>query len=172
MSDTKADRSVARCVASMLRGRPRRLAAALLAFGLAFPAGTHSALADMPSPVGKWKTYDDKTHELRSVVEIVQVGDELQGKVVQRFPPPGDPLHGICGACDGPRKNQPILGMTILWGVKHEGDDWTDGSILDPIAGKVYNVRLKLEDGGQSLSVHGYVGISLLGRTVLWTREN
>jgi len=73
-----------------------------------------SVAADASSPVGRWRTYDADTKELRNIVEISAVGDTLEGKVVERFPPPNDPTHGVCSACEGARRGKPVLGMTIL----------------------------------------------------------
>lgn len=123
------------------------------------------------SPVGRWRTFDPDTHELRSIVEITAVGDELQGKVIQRFPPPGDPTHGICSACPGRLRNEPILGMTLLWHLRKQGDRWGDGTIVDPTTGKTYRLEIQLADGGRELVLRGYVGISLFGRTRIWMRD-
>ncbi|HTM28335.1 MAG TPA: DUF2147 domain-containing protein, partial [Rhodanobacter sp.] len=73
--------------------------------------------------------------------------------------------------CDGPRKDQPIEGLTIMWGVKQNGDKWDGGRIVDPKSGKTYKVKLTVTNGGKSLDVHGYIGFSLLGRSQTWLRE-
>jgi uncharacterized protein (DUF2147 family) len=128
--------------------------------------------AEALSPVGRWQTFDSRTHELRSIIEITRVGDELQGKVVQRTPPPGDPTHGICGACRGDLKDQPIVGMVILTHLKKDGDGWGGGTVLDPSSGKTYSAEVHLADGGRTLLLRGYEGIRLLGQTVAWVRDS
>ena len=60
--------------------------------------------------------------------------------------------------------------MVIMWGVSKDDGVWDGGKILDPKNGKVYSVKLSLADGGQKLDVHGYIGISLLGRSQVWER--
>ena len=127
--------------------------------------------ADLGSPVGRWRTIDDETNAERSVVEIVDAGGELQGRVLQIFPQPGDNPDQRCVACEGERKNQPIVGMTFLWGLKRDGGEWSGGAILDPKNGKIYNAKISLADGGQKLRVRGYIGMPLLGRTQVWLRE-
>lgn len=139
-----------------------------LAFALA--ASALPALAANDSPVGKWKTIDDKTHEVKSIVEITENGGLLEGKVLQVLKSEHGP-HPVCANCDGERKNKPIEGMTIMWGLKKDGDEWSGGQILDPAKGKIYKVTLKLEDGGQKLDVHGYIGFSLIGRSQEWIRD-
>ena len=140
------------------------------AFALALAASALPALAANDTPVGKWKTIDDKTHEVKSIVEITENGGLLEGKVLQVLKSEHGP-HPVCAKCDGERKNKPIEGMTIMWGLKKDGDEWSGGQILDPAKGKIYKVELKLEDGGKTLDVHGYIGFSLIGRSQKWIRE-
>jgi uncharacterized protein (DUF2147 family) len=140
-------------------------------FALAFAASALPALAANDTPVGKWKTIDDETHQVKSIVEITEEGGLLQGKVLQVLKP-DDPneTHPVCKKCDGERKNKPIEGMTIMWGLKKDDDEWSGGQILDPAKGKIYKVTLKLEDNGKKLDVHGYIGFSLMGRSQEWLR--
>jgi len=122
------------------------------------------------SPVGRWRTIDDKTGEQTSVVEITQAGDVLNGRVIKIIPKAGDPADPTCKKCEGPEKDQRILGMTILKGFKRDGDEWDGGTILDPRSGNVYNSELRLDEDGKKLQVRGYIGISLFGRTATWIR--
>ncbi|SDG90522.1 DUF2147 domain-containing protein [Dyella sp. 333MFSha] len=139
------------------------------AAALALVASALPAFAATDTPVGKWKTIDDKTHEVKSIVEITEHGGLLEGKVVEVLKSDHGP-HPVCAECDGERKNKPIEGMTIMWGLKKDGDEWSGGQILDPAKGKIYKVTLKLEDGGKKLDVHGYIGFSLIGRSQEWVR--
>ncbi|HET6432584.1 DUF2147 domain-containing protein [Dyella sp.] len=139
-----------------------------LATGLLLIAG--SAFAATDTPVGTWKTIDDKTHQPKSIVEITENNGELQAKVVKVLNSDEGP-NPICKECDGERKNQPIEGMTIMWGVSKDDDVWDGGKILDPKNGKEYKVKLTLMDGGQKLDVHGYIGFALLGRSQVWERQ-
>ncbi|MGN6225300.1 DUF2147 domain-containing protein [Dyella sp. KULCS107] len=139
-----------------------------LATGLLLIAG--SAFAATDTPVGTWKTIDDKTHQPKSIVEITDNNGELQAKVVKVLNSDEGP-NPICKECDGARKNQPIEGMTIMWGVTKDDDVWDGGKILDPKNGKEYKVKLTLTDGGQKLDVHGYIGFALLGRSQVWERQ-
>ena len=146
-----------------------------LAFGLLLGAGAVSA-TDTSTPVGTWKQVDDVTGKVKSIIQISESNGELQGKVMQllnRSPEAiaRDGEHPKCEKCDGVRKDQPIEGMTILWGVSKDGDVWDGGKILDPKNGKIYKVKLTLEDGGQKLDVHGYIGFALLGRSQTWERQ-
>jgi uncharacterized protein (DUF2147 family) len=129
------------------------------------------AWADTDSPVGTWKQVDDETGKVKSIIQITDNNGELQGKVLQVLISEDGP-HPVCKKCDGDKKDQPIEGMTILWGVHKDGDNvWDGGKILDPKSGTVYKVKLSMSNGGQKLDVHGYVGFSLLGRSQIWIRQ-
>jgi uncharacterized protein (DUF2147 family) len=124
--------------------------------------------ADM-TPVGSWKTIDDKTGKVKSIVEISDQGGKLVGKVAQILQSDKGP-NPTCDACSGERKDKPVLGMTIMWDVKQDGDVWDGGSILDPNNGKTYGVKLTLIENGSKLQVRGFLGFSWLGRTQIWER--
>lgn len=126
--------------------------------------------AESDSPVGTWKTIDDKTGHPKSIIQISAQGGELTAKVLRILESDRGP-HPVCSACEGDRKDKPIEGMTIMWGVRKSGNVWDGGRILDPQNGKTYSVKLALDDGGRKLDVHGYLGISLLGRSQTWLRE-
>lgn len=120
------------------------------------------------SPIGVWKTIDDKTGKEKSYVRIYETkAGKLQGEVIKILTPGKE--DAVCDKCDGENKNKPIKGLTIIWGLEKDGDSWSGGQILDPNSGKKYKCSMKL-DGNNKLSVRGYVGISLMGRTQTWTR--
>ena len=130
-----------------------------------------SAHAAEPSPIGLWKTIDDETHEARALVEISEHDGVLVGRIVKLFRKPGEDPNPLCKDCQGERHDQPVLGMIILWNERPHGDAWSGGEILDPEGGEIYHCNLHLIDGGAKLEVRGYIGISLLGRTQVWRRE-
>ena len=119
--------------------------------------------------VGVWKNIDDETKQAKALIQISEdANGELSGKIIKLLLNP----TAICDKCDGERKNQPVDGMTILWGLRKDGENaWSHGKILDPKKGKVYSANIKLIDGGKRLDVRGYLGISLLGRSQIWERQ-
>ncbi|HEX4986053.1 MAG TPA: DUF2147 domain-containing protein [Burkholderiales bacterium] len=129
------------------------------------------ATAANDTPAGTWRTIDDKTKQERSIIRITEQGGELKGVVEKIFDQPGDDPAHLCKACKDERKDKPIVGMTILWGLKKDGDAWTGGEILDPKNGKTYRCKLTLSADGRSLDVRGFIGISLIGRTQTWLRQ-
>ncbi len=118
------------------------------------------------SPEGIWKTIDDNTGEAKSHVEIMQIGDELKGKVVKLLQKPADAL---CRECKGKRKNEPVLGMNILWDLEKYKDYWANGKILDPESGNEYKASIWFEDKSDVLYVRGKHWTGLF-RTQQWYR--
>ncbi|MEI6546108.1 MAG: DUF2147 domain-containing protein [Burkholderiales bacterium] len=143
-------------------------------FALAAPAmaqsTAQSATLPVDSPVGLWKTIDDATKQPKALIRISDQGGALVGKVEKILVPNG--ADALCDQCTDQRKDKPIQGMTILSGLKKDGQEWTGGEILDPNNGKVYKAMAKLADGGKKLEVRGFVGVPTLGRTQSWLREN
>jgi len=127
--------------------------------------------AQSASPVGVWRSIDDKTKKERSVIRITESNGELQGVVEKIFDQPGDDPAHLCKECKGDRKDKPVIGMTILWGLKKDGESWTGGEILDPKNGRIYRAKVTPSADGKTLDVRGYIGMALIGRTQTWHRE-
>ena len=155
----------------------------LLAMGVAAFAGESlsvgSAPADTPaaksnaaqSPVGRWKTIDEKTGKAKSIVRIWEEKGKLRGKVETLFRDPGQDQDPVCHVCPEGTRGEKIRGMTILWDLARAGEWWEGGRILDPANGKVYRCRMQPMESGSKLLVRGFIGISMLGRTQVWLRE-
>jgi len=129
---------------------------------------TSPAWAQM-TPVGRWHTIDDQTKELKSEVVITENDGVLTGRIDKLLRKGADP-NRRCTACTDDRKDQPMVGLEIIRGVrKVEGKDvWEGGTILDPESGKTYNVRLTPVEGGAKLEVRG--SVLFIGRTQTWVR--
>ena len=123
------------------------------------------------SPVGLWRTIDDKTGKEKSLVRIVEANGELRATIEKLYRDPHEELNPNCDKCPGDRKNQPVLGMTIMTGLKKAGSEYDGGEILDPANGKIYRCKMWTAEGGKKLNVRGFIGVSLLGRTQVWVRE-
>ena len=122
------------------------------------------------TPVGLWKTIDDKTGTEKSQVRIVENGGVYSGRI-EKLLAPDAKQDAVCEKCGGDRKGKPIVGLEIIRGVKKADDNtWDGGTILDPAEGKEYKVRLQPADGGKKLDVRGYIGLPMLGRTQTWVR--
>lgn len=139
----------------------RILLAGLLALG-------SSVVLAQATPVGVWKTIDDETKAERSIVRITESAGVLTGKIEKLMD--AAKQDSVCEKCEGARKDQKILGMTIVEGVKKNPDEayWDAGMILDPNNGKTYRVRLTPQEGGKTLQVRGFIGP--LYRNQTWVR--
>lgn len=123
------------------------------------------------SPVGYWQTVSDRTGNPSGVVQITEKNGVLYGKIVAIFEQGGNKPTDRCVNCKGDLYNKPILGMTVMWGLRDSGEgQWSGGKILDPKIGKIYNCKLKVYGEGKYMRVRGYIGFSLLGRTQIWMR--
>lgn len=148
--------------------RTKLLALLLLALPL---SAISQNMAAQNTPVGTWTTIDDKTQKPKSVVEIYQAKDgSLAGRVTEVLQSDRGP-NPVCDKCSGDRKDKPVKGMVILWGIRQKGDTWEGGQILDPKTGKIYSVKVTPVEGGKKLDVRGFMGFSMLGRTQTWMRR-
>lgn len=147
----------------------RLLAAALaLAFALVAPASA------APSLAGTWRTISDVDGKPRGLIRIVQSGETHTGIAAGTLVP-GESMDGVCVKCKGERANQKVLGMTVLWGLKADAKDpltFTGGQVLDPDSGNIYSARIKLAPDGKKLTLRGYIGNPLLGRSQTWERAD
>lgn len=130
-----------------------------------------AAMADNASPVGLWKNIDDETGKPKALIRITESNGELSGRIEKLFRAPDQDQNPLCEKCSGELKDKPITGMTMLSGLKKDGEEYTGGQIIDPANGKSYKSKLSIEENGQKLRVRGYVGIPALGRTQTWVRE-
>jgi len=126
------------------------------------------SMAASMSPEGVWKTIDDETGEEKSIVTVWIENGELKGRI-DTLLNPSEP-NPTCDDCKGKRKGQLIEGMTFVWGLTQDGDEWKGGTILDPGNGKEYKAKLKVIDNGTKLEVRGFIGFALIGRTQVWER--
>src|SRR3972149_3248271 len=111
----------------------------VLAAAIALAAAGVQAQAPAPaqplaSPVGLWKTIDDETGKAKSLVRIVEVNGVLSGRIEKLLTPGKE--NQVCDKCEGALKDQPVLGMEILKGLRKGDDVWEGGTILDPNNGK------------------------------------
>lgn len=135
---------------------------------------TALAQAALPSPVGNWTTIDDKSGKPKSIVKLFVRNGTLEGEIEKIYKENvSNPNETHCSKCTGTLKDKPLIGLLFLSGMKENADgSWSGGEITDPESGDTYNCTIIPSADGKTLSVRGYVGISLLGRTQTWTKAN
>jgi uncharacterized protein (DUF2147 family) len=129
--------------------------------------GMQVAGAAGPSVPGRWLT-ENKS----GVVDIFPCGGQLCGKLVWFRIKPDDPNPEALDLRnpDPARRSQPLCGLVFMHGFKSTAlNDWEDGNIYDPESGNTYHGEMRLEPDG-TLRLRGYIGISLIGRSEVWTR--
>jgi len=117
-----------------------------------FLMGTSFApISDNPDAiVGVWKT-----GEGNAMVRIYKNGETKQDK---NHP-------------DEANRTRPVLGMINIWGFSYKDKNlWDDGNIYDPKNGSTYSCTIKMINPN-TLEVRGYIGVSIIGRTDNWTRQ-
>ena len=121
------------------------------------------------TPVGLWRSSDDKTGEAKAEIRILETPAGLSGKIEKRLLKDARP-EDVCVQCSDERKDKPILGLEIIRGAKKaEGRDvWEGGKILDPENGKNYTLKMTPVEDGKKLDVRGSFGP--FGRTQTWVR--
>ncbi len=141
-----------------------RVAALLL---LAWFAPAHGA-----ELAGLWQEYDDRSGKVEALIRIDKAADgAYQGTVVKLVAEVVGSASRLCSACKGALRNQPLLGMRILYGMRRKGDlTFEGGEIIDPDDGTVYRCRMRLSPDGRTLEVTGYVGVSWFGQSETWRR--
>jgi len=137
-------------------------------FGLAVPILYASDPGPGLSPVGRWRTVDEKTGQPRSIVRIWEENGRYFGRVELSLNP--ERAGRRCDMCTDERKDQLIVGMTVIRALKKNGDEYS-GDLLNPDNGKVYRCELRLKQQGEVLSIRLHQGASLFGRSETWTRE-
>jgi hypothetical protein len=133
------------------------------------PVAAPSAPTQPPGAEGLWQRSEDGKPVLWLLM-LDRGGGLYEGIVAKTFPKPGDPVNPVCKGCDDDRKNQPVLGISLIRDMKRNGLVYEGGNILDPRSGDIWKAKLTVSPDRQALTLRGYLMTPMLGKDETWQR--
>jgi uncharacterized protein (DUF2147 family) len=140
-----------------------RLSILLVMAVAAFTSAVFSIQAADPTVSGLWEKQDEYGKPVRWFL-FVEHNGVYEGVIAKLFLMPNEDSDQTCAKCP------PLLGFSLIRGMKRHGLRYEEGSITDPRDGAVYRAMMTLSPDGQTLTVRGYLGLPLLGIDEAWKR--
>lgn len=127
-------------------------------------AVSRSLSQDGDAILGIWQTEHGSAK-----IQIYKNGSSYDGKLVWVK----DELlrSGEKGTGNAARKKS-ASGTEVLSNFSYAGDGvWEDGTVFDPRSGRSYKCKLYMNSSNR-LELRAYMGISLIGKSQIWSRVN
>ncbi|OGT53903.1 MAG: hypothetical protein A3E84_00715 [Gammaproteobacteria bacterium RIFCSPHIGHO2_12_FULL_42_13] len=119
---------------------------------------------------GYWQTIDSKTKKPNSIIHVKKNGEFYEGVIEKTYVTPYEQRTHRCMHCVGNKKDQLILGLTIIEHMTCSQGLCKGGTVLDPRNGNLYHATMRVINAGKQLRLRGYIGIPLFGKSVIWNR--
>ncbi len=126
---------------------------------------------ETPGIAGRWIALEPDMRTTRALIVIARDGGQVVGTITQLFDQADDNHDPICQQCEGADRNRKIVGLPILFLSLEERDGQYRGRILDPEDGRTYRCVATPDITGNKLTIKGYIGMPIFGRTETWIRS-
>jgi uncharacterized protein (DUF2147 family) len=123
--------------------------------------------------LGRWQTYDEKTEKPNGIIEFFYSNGQIKAKVID-----GPEVYNADKSLkkdvknpDKTKRSRLVKGMVFIYGFTWDAENhkYKKGKIYDSRSGGTYSAQMQLVTKDK-LKVTGYLGITLFGKTVYWTR--
>ena len=141
-----------------------------LLFLVLFMAATMFGQAQVSKMVGQWNTYDDKTGDLRSTVNIYEEKGTYQAVITTLYEKDANGKYKVMKAPYA-KEFEGVVGTKLFKEMKVDGEH-LKGKIYDPESTKTYNGKVSYKAKTDELIVRGSLDkAGLLGRSQTWKRK-
>jgi uncharacterized protein (DUF2147 family) len=152
------------------------IAGVLAACALGAPATSSAQVSNtdevMPSStsfpsdaiVGEWCTQREENRP-PGRIKFVRGDDGTYMGIISWQSEPRNDVHNK----DPKLRGRPLLGIVLMWHLRYEDGEYVDGYIYNPEDGGTYRLNAEVLSP-ESLKIRGYLGISLLGQSKIWSR--